>query len=56
VEYIKLTSLTGQVVMEFRGNGSETYTLNTANLPAGFYLITMESASGEKLVKKVIKQ
>ena len=56
VKYIKFTSLTGQVVMEFRGNGSETYTLNTANLPAGFYLITMESASGEKLVKKVIKQ
>jgi len=56
VEYIKLTSLTGQVAMEFRGNGSETYTLNTANLPAGFYLITLELASGEKLVKKVIKQ
>lgn len=56
VARITLTSLTGQVAMEFRGNGSETYTLNTAQLPAGFYLITLESAGGERLVKKVIKQ
>ncbi|MDD3860326.1 MAG: X2-like carbohydrate binding domain-containing protein [Bacteroidales bacterium] len=51
---ITITTITGQIVAEYDNivNGQ----INTTDLSNGFYMIILEKATGDKIIKKMIKQ
>ncbi len=54
VSRVVVTNIIGQRVMDVATNGASS--IETASLPAGVYLVTFEAASGERLIRKMIKK
>lgn len=52
---VELTDLTGKVVAAGSSNGAATVALNTANVPAGVYVVVVKSASGVATSKVVVQ-
>lgn len=53
IERIKINTITGHTVLDVKvtSNGN----INTSNLPSGFYIIEIESKSGQRITQKIIK-
>lgn len=54
VSRVVVTNIIGQRVMDVATNGASS--IETASLPAGVYLVTFEAASGERIIRKMIKK
>jgi hypothetical protein len=54
VSRITITNLIGQVVMDMPYRGETT--INTSDLNNGLYLVVFQSANGQRVVRKMIKQ
>lgn len=54
VARITITNLIGQVVMDMPYRGETT--INTSDLNNGLYLVVFQSANGQRVVRKMIKQ
>jgi uncharacterized repeat protein (TIGR02543 family) len=52
---IKITSLSGQTIREYRLDGSSTAVLDTGDLENGIYLLIFTPENGERTVLKMIK-
>ena len=55
IKTIKLFSLTGRQIIIVQPQ-RENETINMSNLPAGFYLLSMEMHNGKRLSQKIIKK
>lgn len=53
---ISVSNLTGQQVVSVKLNGQNRIGLSTENFAQGIYLITIENANGEKVVRKMVKK
>ena len=51
---VKLLSPTGAVLKTDRINNDSTYSIDVSNLASGLYLISLESATGERSITKVL--
>jgi hypothetical protein len=56
VKRMVVTNLIGQVIMDVEMNGEVTRNIETANLPAGVYLIRLQGTLGQESVRKMIKK
>ncbi len=53
---ISVVDLTGKMITEKRFTGSGTESLDVDTLPAGTYLVSYQTASGERSTRRLIKQ
>lgn len=56
VSRISVSNLIGQQVISVKLNGENRIELSTENFAQGIYLITIENAKGEKVVRKMVKK
>jgi hypothetical protein len=56
VKRMVVTNLIGQVIMDVEMNGEVTRNIETANLPAGVYLIKLQGVLGQESVRKMVKK
>lgn len=54
VSKITITTVTGQIVAEYENMVDGQ--INTTDLSNGFYMIILEKADGDKIIRKIIKQ
>jgi hypothetical protein len=53
---VSVSNLIGQQVVSVKLNGQNRVELSTENFAQGIYLITIENAKGEKVVRKMVKK
>jgi len=56
IEYVIITNILGQTVKEIKSTGKNTVLVDTNKLPAGIYLITIQTTNGDRVVHRVVKQ
>ncbi len=56
VKVITFTNVVGQKVAEYTPNGQSNVSIETGRLAKGIYMVTFRSFSGEKVMRKIVKQ
>lgn len=56
VSKLVVLNVVGQQVMDLHFSGQNKFTINASELHSGLYLLIFQSSTGERLVKKLIKQ
>ena len=56
VKTVTICDMTGRTVYEYPGNNSKKITINISSLPSGIYLVTIIDISGNKTIRKIIKE